>query len=65
MMMITPEHEEQYNCFIPCDVYKAFKRFKMCFIRMFPNEQKTSVRYTLYRIAQLLVTHAQKQFFLT
>ena len=21
------ENEEQYNCFIPCEVYKAFKRF--------------------------------------
>ena len=47
------EHEERCNCFIPCEVHKAFKRFQLCFIRMFPNEQKTSVRYTLYRIAQL------------
>ena len=21
------EHEKQYNCFIPCEVHKAFKRF--------------------------------------
>ena len=47
------EHEKQYNCFIPCEVHKAFKRFQLCFIRMFPEEQKISVRYTLFRIAQL------------
>ena len=47
------EHEEQYNCFFPCVVYKAFKSFQLCFIRMFPKEQKISVRYTLYHIAQL------------
>ena len=47
------EHEKQYNCFIPCEVHEAFKRFQLCFIRMFPKEQKISVRYTLYRIAQL------------
>ena len=47
------EHEEQYNCFIPCEVYEAFKSIQLCFIRMFPNEQKISVRYTLFRIAQL------------
>ena len=47
------EHEKQYNCFIPCEVHKAFKRFQLCFIRMFPKEQKISVRYTLFRIAQL------------
>ena len=47
------EHDEQYNCFIPCEVYEAFKSFQLCFIRMFPKEQKISVRYTLYRIAQL------------
>ena len=47
------EHEEQYNRFIPFEVYEAFKSFQLCFIRMFPNEQKISVRYTLYRIAQL------------
>ena len=47
------EHEKQYNCFIPCEVHKAFKRFQLCFMRMFPKEQKISVKYTLYRIAQL------------
>ena len=47
------EHEDQYNCFIPCEVYEAFKCFQLCFIRMFPKEQKISVRYTLCCIAQL------------
>ena len=47
------EHEEQHNCSIPYDVNNAFKRFQLCFIRMFPNEQKISVRYTLFRLAQL------------
>ena len=47
------EHEEQYNCFIPCEVYKAFKHLQLCFIRMFRNKQKISVRYTLCHIAQL------------
>ena len=48
------EHEERCNCFIPCEIYEALKSFQLCFIRMFPNEQKKiSVRYTLYRIAQL------------
>ena len=47
------EHGDQYSCFIPCEVYKAFKRFQLCFIRMFPKEQKISVRYTLCCTAQL------------
>ena len=47
------EHEQQYNCFIPCDVRNAFKRFQIAFLQRFPKEQKISVRYTLYRLAQL------------
>ena len=41
------------TAFFPCEVYEAFKSFQLYFIRMFPNEQKLSVRYTVYRIAQL------------
>ena len=47
------EHEEQYNCSILYDIYDEFKKFRLCFIKMFPNEQKTSLRYTLYPIPQL------------
>ena len=49
------EHEKQYNCFIPYDDVskKPLKHFQGWFNRMFPNEQEISVRYTLYRIAQL------------
>ena len=46
------EHEE-YNCCIPYGIYDYFKYFRLCFIKIFPNEQKISVRYTLYHIAQL------------
>ena len=42
------EHEEQYNCFIPCDVYKAFKHFQGWFNRIFPNEKKCEIYSLLY-----------------
>ena len=47
------QHQDQYNCFISIDIYCDFWRFQKCFIEKFPDEPKISIRYILYRIAQL------------
>ena len=43
-------HEEQNDCSIPYEAYDDFKRFRISFLTMFPNESKISTRYILYSI---------------
>ena len=48
------EHEDRNTtALLPYNIYDDFKQFLLRFIKMFPNEQNISVRYTLYCIALL------------
>ena len=47
------QHQDQYKCFISIDIYCDFWRFQRAFIDKFPYEPMISLRYIIYRIAQL------------
>ena len=57
------EHEEQYNCFIPCDVRNAFKRFQVCLIRMIPKEQKFLQKYSFSYSSALWIYMPRSSFY--
>ena len=47
------EHQDQHNCFVPYEVYTDFGKFQRAFIEKYPYEPTISIRYIIYRIAQL------------
>ena len=47
------QHQDQHHCFISYDVYNDVYTFQRTFIEKFPYEPMISLRYIVYRIAQL------------
>ena len=43
------EHEKQYNCFIPCEVHKAFKPLSVVFYQNVP--QRTKNKCEIYSLS--------------